>query len=157
MADTTSEPERPNSPLESEYHEALPPLKAVDIETRHRCKMLELPAELLAVIASQLHSTKDLLNLAVTCRRLCDVVQDVLLKPLKVPREGIGKLLEMLIDRPDLVQRVRHVDLGDFSDVGGVGEFRNTNILDRYEDLVCLCSVSFMHRLFSIQCVSIMR
>jgi hypothetical protein len=96
--------------------------------------MLErLPNELLAAIALQMESNNELRTYSLVCKRLRDVAQDVLLKPLKLPRNAIRKLLEMLIDRPDLAKRIRHVDLADYAGDGypeDVGPPENKRAVD---------------------------
>ena len=104
------------------------------------CKLRELPNELLAAIASHLRN-KDLCNLALVSKQLRVVAQDTIIKPVRLPRNSIRKLLETLIDRPDLAQRIRHVDLGDFrydkfgGSSEGPGDF-DANTYQRYESLI---------------------
>lgn len=83
------------------------------------CRILELPNELLATVALHLDRSNDVRNLALVCKRLRDICQETLLNPVRLPRilpqHAIRKLLETLIDRPDLAKRVSHVNLGDYS------------------------------------------
>ena len=75
--------------------------------------MLRLPNELLAAIASFVRN-RELCQLSLVNRRLRDVAQSSLMKPVRMPRHGIRKFVEMIVDRPDLVQQIIEVDLGDF-------------------------------------------
>ncbi|KAF2113993.1 hypothetical protein BDV96DRAFT_577392 [Lophiotrema nucula] len=90
-----------------QYYEAPPYLKAPPY-------VLGLPNELLALIASRIANNSDLRNLSLVCKRLREVAQRSLLRPVRLPENGIQKLLEMLFERMDLANRITHVDLGDY-------------------------------------------
>jgi hypothetical protein len=80
-------------------------------------KWPHLPVELLEAIALAVPQSRniDLCNLALVCRSLRQAAQVALLKPARLPGYAITKLLNMLVDRPDLARRIKHVDLMDYT------------------------------------------
>jgi hypothetical protein len=78
--------------------------------------IFELPDELLLAVAQEL-SVTNLLNLALTSRRLRAIAQEVLVSAPVVPRSSnifeshIGDLLRTLLQRPDLAAFVKNISL----------------------------------------------
>lgn len=75
---------------------------------------LQLPDELLLKVARCLERNIDLRQLSLTSRKLRDVAQEALVKELVLPNAGIRPLLETLCNRPDLCEKVTHIDIGQF-------------------------------------------
>ncbi|KAF2714505.1 hypothetical protein K504DRAFT_496433 [Pleomassaria siparia CBS 279.74] len=99
-------------------------------------RILELPNEILAAIA-QFATNRDLCHLSLVSRRMRDVAQSALLKPARIPHNGIRKFVETLADRPDL-RLIKEVDLGDFGcdqHDAGLGECA-PEMLEKLERLV---------------------
>ncbi|RMZ69654.1 hypothetical protein GMOD_00006493 [Pyrenophora seminiperda CCB06] len=95
------------------------PLKArpeTDEQTRQHGKhigLLDLPSELLETIAFELYGSKSVLNFGLVNRRMNEVVRQATVRKLIVSKQ-IKAFLEMLGHRPVLINKVSHVDLGDF-------------------------------------------
>ncbi|USP74904.1 hypothetical protein yc1106_02178 [Curvularia clavata] len=88
----------------------------LDVETsRHRATcLLDLPSELIDLIASKLRKDSSVFSLAYVNKRLYGIVQETIVRELVLGRQHIKGFLELLGHHPDLIQKVAHVDLGDF-------------------------------------------
>lgn len=75
--------------------------------------LLDLPAELLQFITSDLRGTNGILNLARANRRLKDVAQNAMLKDLIVSKNNLTQVLTMLARRLDRVPSILSIDLGN--------------------------------------------
>ncbi|KAF2868146.1 hypothetical protein BDV95DRAFT_610116 [Massariosphaeria phaeospora] len=76
--------------------------------------ILTLPNEIVTAIATKLTHNRDLYNLALVNRRLRDVAQEAMVKHLVLPENRVRMFVAALWSRPDLAQRIKRVDLGDY-------------------------------------------
>jgi hypothetical protein len=83
-------------------------------EQRAKTCLLDLPSELIDLIASKLHPSKSIFAFALANKRLSGIVQHAIVREPVLGLQHIRGFLEMLGHHPELIQKVTTVDLGDF-------------------------------------------
>ncbi|EMD95343.1 hypothetical protein COCC4DRAFT_178928 [Bipolaris maydis ATCC 48331] len=81
---------------------------------RARICLLDLPSELIDLIASKLRKEKAIFKFALVSKRLSGIVQQTMVRKPVLRQPNIRSFLEMLGHHPELIQKITHVDLGDF-------------------------------------------
>lgn len=81
---------------------------------RARICLLDLPSELIDLIASKLHTEEAIFNFSLVNKRLSSIVQQTMVRKPVLRQPNIRGFLEMLGHHPELIQKVTNVNLGDF-------------------------------------------
>lgn len=81
--------------------------------TTGKC-LLDLPPELIDLIASKLRKSAAIFSFARANKRINGILQETIVRDLVLGRHQIKGCLEMLARHPELIQKVFTVDLGDF-------------------------------------------
>lgn len=74
-----------------------------------------LPDELLLSIARNRCDNVDLRRLALSCRKLRTISQEILFKEVVLNPNRMVRLIRTLCDRPDLCEKISSVDLGSYA------------------------------------------
>ncbi|XP_014559680.1 hypothetical protein COCVIDRAFT_35206 [Bipolaris victoriae FI3] len=112
--ETTRRETAPSHEQQYSDHQSNTALDYDEAYKRARICLLDLPSELIDLIASKLRTDKSIFNFALVNKRLSGIVQETMVRKPVLRQPNIRGFLEMLGHHPELIQKVTNVDLGDF-------------------------------------------